>query len=68
MCLHAVALRAARQKSGVHIYPSAVKLLYDSVSMKITNAAGTNDYLSRDYRRDGNCEGIQTIGEDYAFC
>jgi len=50
ICLHAVALRAARQKSGVRVYPSAVKLLYDSAGMKITNFADANKYLSRDYR------------------
>lgn len=50
VCLHAVALRAARQKTGVRIYPSAVKLVYDSASMKITNVARANQYLSRHYR------------------
>jgi len=50
VCLHAVALRAARQKSGVRVYPSAVKLHYDSASMRITNLAEANKYLTRDYR------------------
>lgn len=50
VCLHAVALRAARQKSGVRVYPSAVKLHYDSTNMKITNFADANKYLTRDYR------------------
>jgi len=50
VCLAAVALRAARQKSGVRVYPSAVKVRYDSASMKITNLPEANQYLTRDYR------------------
>jgi hypothetical protein len=50
ICLGAVASRAARQKSGVRVYPSAVKLHYDSASMKITNLSEANKYLTRDYR------------------
>ena len=50
ICLAAVALRAARVKSGVRVYPSAVKLRYDSASMKITNLPEANKYLTRDYR------------------
>jgi len=50
VCLAAVALRAGRVKSGVRVYPAPVKLLYDSASMKITNMAEANKYLTRDYR------------------
>ena len=50
VCLAAVALRAGRVKSGVRVYPAPVKLLYDSVSMKITNLPEANKYLTRDYR------------------
>ena len=50
VCLAAVALRAARQKSGVRVYPSAVRVRYDSAAMKITNLAEANKYLTRDYR------------------
>ena len=50
VCLAAVALRAARQKSGVRVYPAAVRVKYDSASMKITNLADANQYLTRDYR------------------
>ena len=50
VCLAAVALRAARQKNGVRVYPSAVKVHYDSANMKITNLPEANQYLTRDYR------------------
>jgi len=50
VCLAAVALRAARQKIGVRVYPSAVKIHYDSANMKITNLPEANKYLTRDYR------------------
>ena len=50
VCLAAVALRAQRQKSGVRVYPSAVRVRYDSANMKITNLAEANQYLTRDYR------------------
>lgn len=50
VCLAQVALRAAKQKMGVRVYPSAVKIKYDSASMKITNLPEANKYLTRDYR------------------
>jgi len=50
VCLAAVALRAERQRSGVRVYPAAVRLKYDSAGMKITNLPGANQYLTRDYR------------------
>ncbi len=42
VCLAAVALRAGEVKSGVQTYPSPIKVLYDSASMKITNLAEAN--------------------------
>jgi hypothetical protein len=50
VCLAAVALRAQRQRSGVRVYPAAVRVKYDSAGMKIANLAGANQYLTRDYR------------------
>ena len=50
VCLAAVALRAGRQKSGSRSYPAPLKLLYDSASMKVTNMAEANQYLTREYR------------------
>ena len=50
VCLAAIALRAGRQKSGVRIYPAPIKVLYDSASMKITNLAEANKFLTREYR------------------
>ena len=50
VCLAAVALRAGKVKSGVRTYPSPIKVLYDSASMKITNLADANKYLTREYR------------------
>lgn len=50
VCLAAVALRAAKVKQGVRVYPSAVKIRYDSANMKITNLPEANRYLTRDYR------------------
>ena len=51
VCLAAVALRAGKAKSGSRTYPAAMKVLYDSASMKITNLADANKYLTREYRQ-----------------
>ena len=51
VCLAAVALRAGKAKSGSRTYPAPIKVLYDSASMKITNLADANKYLTREYRQ-----------------